>query len=170
DPCERLPTELWHQVLAQLPLSQAATTSLVSKTWLAGALAWPKWRHLCEDLKLGKPKRKFRTYMSIVCLHSYYICDLCFSYSTGFRKSYGSQLPLPVDIVVKRLDWDRAPEKVEENVVKAEGTQSAQPQVEATEQKSITDAVPEPSSQPPPPGPPTEMMTPMAVERTEAAS
>ncbi|CAO3567036.1 unnamed protein product [Mortierella alpina] len=169
DPCERLPTELWHQVLAQLPLSQAATTSLVSKTWLAGALAWPKWRHLCEDLKLGKPKRKFKTYMSIVCLHSYYICDLCYSYSTGFRKCYGSQLPLPVDIVVKRLDWDKEPEKAEENVEKAESTPPAQKQADAPQQ-NVTDATPPvPSSQPPPPGQQTDL-TPIPVKTTGAAS
>ncbi|KAF9979783.1 hypothetical protein BGZ75_009234 [Mortierella antarctica] len=124
DPCERLPTELWHHILGFLPLSQAATTSLVSKTWLDGALAWPKWRRLCEDLKLGSPKRKFKTYMSIVCLHSCYICDLCFSYSTGFRTSYGSQIPLPVDIVVTRLDWEKELEKAE-TAESAEGAKAA---------------------------------------------
>ncbi|KAF9952515.1 hypothetical protein BGZ72_006155 [Mortierella alpina] len=174
DPCERLPTEVWHHVLAQLPLSQAATTSRVSKTWLDGALSWPKWRHICEDLSLGTPKRKFKTYMSIVCLHSYFICDLCFSYSTGFRKSYGSQIPLPVDIVVKRLDWDKQVEKAEK-AEKAEGAESALQQTdvlpqgvsdaERTEQTAL--------SQPTAPEqhiPPTPLDQPLPMEQTEAAS
>ncbi|KAF9570581.1 hypothetical protein EC968_001656 [Mortierella alpina] len=170
DPCERLPTELWHQVLAQLPLSQAATTSLVSKTWLDGALAWPKWRHLCEDLKLGSPKRKFRTYMSIVCLHSFFICDLCFSYSTGFRKSYGSQIPLPVDIVVRRLDWEK---ELASNVENAEEAGSAEPaQQKKTEDPShnVPDAESAPSSQLPPSIPPQTEIAPPAVEHPETAS
>ncbi|KAF9958521.1 hypothetical protein BGZ72_000272 [Mortierella alpina] len=104
DPCEMLPTEVWHQVLSLLPLSQAATSSLVSKTWLDGARAWPVWKQICETLVLGKPKRKYKTYMSVVCAHSYFICDKCHSFSNGAKSYIASEIPLPVDVIVKEAE------------------------------------------------------------------
>ncbi|KAG0195864.1 hypothetical protein BGX28_000462 [Mortierella sp. GBA30] len=101
DPCEQLPTEIWHQVLSFLPLSQAARSSLVSIAWLDGARSWSTWRQICEKLKLRSPKRKVKSQMAIVCLHSCYICDSCHGYSTGLNKFIASQIPLPVDIVVR---------------------------------------------------------------------
>ncbi|KAF9560149.1 hypothetical protein EC968_006340 [Mortierella alpina] len=104
DPCELLPTEVWHQVLSLLPLSQVATSSLVSKTWLDGARAWPVWKHICETSKLGKPKRKYKTYMSLVCAQSYFICDKCHSFSNGIKNFSASEIPLPVDVIVKKAE------------------------------------------------------------------
>ncbi|KAG9323295.1 hypothetical protein KVV02_002274 [Mortierella alpina] len=104
DPCEMLPTEVWHQVLSLLPLSQAATSSLVSKTWLDGARAWPIWKQICEASKLGKPKRKYKTYMSLVCAQSYFICDKCHSFSHGIKVFNASGIPLPVDVIVKKAE------------------------------------------------------------------
>ncbi|KAF9937061.1 hypothetical protein BGZ67_001672 [Mortierella alpina] len=104
DPCELLPTEVWHQVLSLLPLSQAATSSLVSKAWLDGARAWPVWKQICEASKLGKPKRKYKTYMSLVCAQSYFICDKCHSFSHGIKVFNASGIPLPVDVIVKKAE------------------------------------------------------------------
>ncbi|KAG0201246.1 hypothetical protein BGX28_005895 [Mortierella sp. GBA30] len=102
DPCVMLPTEIWHQVLSRLPLSQAASSSLVSKTWLDGARDWPVWKHICEEKQLGKPKRKYKTHMALVCAHSYFICEKCYSYTNGTRQYYASEIPLPVDVIVKK--------------------------------------------------------------------
>ncbi|KAF9958520.1 hypothetical protein BGZ72_000271 [Mortierella alpina] len=102
DPCSVLPTEIWHKVLSQLPLSQVAKTSWVSKTWLDGARAWRVWQQICEKCTLGTPKLKYKTFMAIVCANSYFICDKCYSHSTG-SGSYvrRSAIPLKVKVVVK---------------------------------------------------------------------
>jgi len=102
-------------VLSLLPLSQVATSSLVSKTWLDGARAWPVWKQICEASDLGKPKRKYKTYMSLVCAQSYFICDKCHSYSNGFKDFNASEIPLPVDVIVKEA------EKPKTEQVQAEG-------------------------------------------------
>ncbi|KAF9937060.1 hypothetical protein BGZ67_001671 [Mortierella alpina] len=102
DPCSVLPTEIWHKVISHLPLSQVANTSWVSKTWLDGARAWRMWQQICEKCKLGTPKLKYKTFMAIVCANSFFICDKCYSLSTG-SGSYvrRSEIPLKVKVVVK---------------------------------------------------------------------
>ncbi|KAK3827952.1 MAG: hypothetical protein J3Q66DRAFT_321475 [Benniella sp.] len=94
DPCQVLPTELWHQILSLLPLSKVAGLSMVSKTWLDGTRTYPAWKSICEALKLGEPKIKFRSYMAMVCARSFFICDKCHSSSTG--RGNASEIPLPV--------------------------------------------------------------------------
>ncbi|KAG0365246.1 hypothetical protein BC939DRAFT_502895 [Gamsiella multidivaricata] len=94
DPCSLFPTEVWHQILAILPLSQVAKISIVSKTWLDGSRLLPIWKTVCEKNRLGEPKKKYRSHMALVCSKSYWICDRCQSYSNG--KPRGSDLPLPI--------------------------------------------------------------------------
>jgi len=124
DPCQVLPTELWHQILSLLPLSKVAGLSMVSKTWLDGTRTYPVWKSICEALKLGEPKLKYRSYMAMVCVRSFFICDKCHSSSNG--RGNASEIPLPVadkdddDFVwmlchACRLEYyDRYPENVRE--------------------------------------------------------
>ncbi|KAG0300374.1 hypothetical protein BGZ98_009239 [Dissophora globulifera] len=98
DPCVVFPTEVWHQILSFLPLSQVAKISVVSKAWLDGSRTYPVWHVVCQSHKaLGEPKRKYRSHMALVCSKSYWICDLCHSYTTG--KGNASEIPLPVENV-----------------------------------------------------------------------
>ncbi|KAF9362256.1 hypothetical protein BGX34_006521 [Mortierella sp. NVP85] len=94
DPCQVLPTELWHQILSLLPLSKVAGLSMVSKTWLDGTRTYPAWKSICEALNLGEPKLKYRSYMAMVCVRSFFICDKCHSSSNG--RGRASEIPLPV--------------------------------------------------------------------------
>ncbi|KAG0201245.1 hypothetical protein BGX28_005894 [Mortierella sp. GBA30] len=102
DPCAVLPTEIWHKILSRLPLSQVAKTSVLSKAWLDGARNWPMWQQICEKNELGCPKLKYKSYMAIVCANSYFICDNCYSHSTG-RGAYvrPSEIPLKVHVIVE---------------------------------------------------------------------
>ncbi|KAK3827716.1 MAG: hypothetical protein J3Q66DRAFT_434411 [Benniella sp.] len=93
DPCQVLPTELWHQILSLLPLSKVAGLSMVSKTWLDGTRAYPAWKPICEALK-REPKLRFSSYMALVCVQSFFICDKCHSSTNGRHKA--SEIPLPV--------------------------------------------------------------------------
>jgi hypothetical protein len=99
DPCAVLPTELWHRILSLLPLSMAAQTSTVSKTWLHGTRSSPIWKAICDKGELGKPKKKFKSYMALACAHSYWVCEGCFSVTKG--RPRGSDIPLPVSFPVK---------------------------------------------------------------------
>ncbi|KAI8347524.1 hypothetical protein B0O80DRAFT_465327 [Mortierella sp. GBAus27b] len=94
DPCQVLPTELWHQILTLFPLSSVAPLSMVSKTWLYNVRSYPAWRIICEKAKLGEPKQKYRSYMALACSQSYFLCDKCYSYSRG--RPRGSMIPLPI--------------------------------------------------------------------------
>ncbi|KAF8934887.1 hypothetical protein BGZ58_005364 [Dissophora ornata] len=95
DPCLMFPTEVWHQILSFLPLSQVARISMVSMAWLDGSRNYPVWKTICQTNKaLGEPKIKYRSYMALVCSRSCWICDQCYSYSTG--KGRASNIPLPV--------------------------------------------------------------------------
>ncbi|KAG0332493.1 hypothetical protein BG004_001250 [Podila humilis] len=96
DPCSMLPTELWHQILDYLPLSVIARNSVLNSTWLCGARDYNGWKIAAEKGNLGMPKTKYKTYMALVCAHSYFVCDLCKGYSDG--KELRSQIPLPVGI------------------------------------------------------------------------
>ena len=91
DPCQVLPSQLWHQVLSLLPLSVVARLSMVSKTWLDGTRAYPAWESICEALHL---KLKSRSHMAMVCERSSFICDKCHSFSNG--NIHASKIPLPV--------------------------------------------------------------------------
>ncbi|KAK3827721.1 MAG: hypothetical protein J3Q66DRAFT_408791 [Benniella sp.] len=94
DPCQVLPTKLWHQTLSLLPLSKVAGLSMVSKTWLDGTRAYPAWKSICDALKLGEPKPCFPSYMALVCVRSSFICDKCHSFTNGGVNA--SEIPLPV--------------------------------------------------------------------------
>ncbi|KAH7032483.1 hypothetical protein BKA57DRAFT_477321 [Linnemannia elongata] len=95
DPCSVLPTELWHEVMSYLSLSQIVKASSVSKSWLEGTQALPVWRDICTKAALGSPKKKYPTHMSLVCSQSYWICERCLTLNNG----KGSDIPLPVEIV-----------------------------------------------------------------------
>ncbi|KAF9902358.1 hypothetical protein EC991_004990 [Linnemannia zychae] len=101
DPCAVLPTELWHRILDFLPLAKAAQTSLVSKSWLHGTRSSPIWMAICKKCGLGKPKKKFKSYMALACAHSYWICEGCFSVTKGRQR--GSHIPLPVSLSAQTL-------------------------------------------------------------------
>ncbi|KAI1302172.1 hypothetical protein EDD11_005637, partial [Mortierella claussenii] len=94
DPCLLFPTEVWHQILSHLPLSQVAKIAGMSKAWLDGSRSFPLWRTICERHKLGQPKIKYRSHMALVCSRSFWICDQCHSYTTG--RGNASEIPLPV--------------------------------------------------------------------------
>ncbi|KAF9922221.1 hypothetical protein FBU30_007692 [Linnemannia zychae] len=94
DPYSVLPTEIWHEVLSYLSLSQITKISVVSKSWLAGIRSLQIWRDICEKSNLGKPKIKFPTHMGLVCSQSYWICEKCFD----LRSGRGSDIPLYVEI------------------------------------------------------------------------
>ncbi|KAG0227934.1 hypothetical protein B0O80DRAFT_532907 [Mortierella sp. GBAus27b] len=94
DPCQVLPTELWHQILSLLPLCNVAPLPMVSKMWLYSTRSFPAWKAICERAKLGEPKLKYRSYMALACSRSHFICDKCYSHTTGRPRS--SMIPLPV--------------------------------------------------------------------------
>ncbi|KAF9367367.1 hypothetical protein CPB97_005870 [Podila verticillata] len=96
DPCSSFPTELWHAVLDFLPLSVIAATSVVSNTWLTAARTYHGWMTAAEKGKMGSPKIKYKSWMALVCAHSYFVCDRCLDYSTG--KGRASRVPLPVEV------------------------------------------------------------------------
>lgn len=96
DPCSAFPTELWHAVLDFLPLSVIAATSVVSNTWLTAARTYHGWMTAAEKGKMGTPKIKYKSWMALVCAHSYFVCDRCLDYSTG--KGRASRIPLPVEV------------------------------------------------------------------------
>ncbi|KAG0349137.1 hypothetical protein BG005_011127 [Podila minutissima] len=96
DPCSLFPTELWHAVLDHLPLSQIARTSSVNNGWLTGARSYRGWAIAAAYGKMGVPKIKYKTFMALVCSRSYFVCDLCLSYSTG--KELRSRIPLAVQV------------------------------------------------------------------------
>ncbi|KAG0292731.1 hypothetical protein BGZ96_003755 [Linnemannia gamsii] len=94
DPFSVLPTELWHEVMSYLPLSQISKASTVSKGWLEGTRSLPVWREVCTRAALGKPKKKYLTHMSLVCAQSFWICEHCLTMNNG----RGSDIPMPVEI------------------------------------------------------------------------
>ncbi|KAF8927789.1 hypothetical protein BGZ52_004115 [Haplosporangium bisporale] len=96
DPCSAFPTELWHTVLDFLPLSVIATTAVVSNTWLTAARTYHGWMTAAEKGKMGSPKIKYKSWMALVCAHSYFVCDRCLDYSIG--KGRASRVPLPVEV------------------------------------------------------------------------
>ncbi|KAG0324428.1 hypothetical protein BG004_003472 [Podila humilis] len=96
DPCSVLPTEVWHKVLDNLPLSVITQYAVVNNTWLIGLRSYNGWRIAAEKGNMGVPKRKFKSFMALVCAHSFFVCDNCLSYSTG--KDGRSSIPLPVQL------------------------------------------------------------------------
>ncbi|KAG0288192.1 hypothetical protein BGZ96_007998 [Linnemannia gamsii] len=96
DPCSVLPTEILHRILSYLPPSKIAQTSVFSKAWLDGVRSSPIWKTICDTAGLGKLKLKYKSYMALVCANSYWICDLCFSFSKGRPRA--SHIPLPVSL------------------------------------------------------------------------
>ncbi|KAF8925384.1 hypothetical protein BGZ52_006971 [Haplosporangium bisporale] len=109
DPCSVFPTELWHAVLDYLPLSVVANTSIISNAWLTAARAYNGWKIAAEKGGMGAPKTKYKSWMALVCSHSYFVCDRCMGFSNG--KGRGSHIPLPVkmdddDSIVWHMCWE----------------------------------------------------------------
>ncbi|KAF9100926.1 hypothetical protein BGX29_006136 [Mortierella sp. GBA35] len=48
DLCIVLPTEIWHQLLEDLPPSGITRISTVSRAWLNGTRSHPVWTEICE--------------------------------------------------------------------------------------------------------------------------
>jgi hypothetical protein len=92
--CSIFPTEVLQQILLCLPLSKIARHSRVSMAWLDAARVLPVWKVACKKGELGEPRKKYKTYMALVCANSYWICEQCMSFSKG-REHY-ADLPLPV--------------------------------------------------------------------------
>lgn len=89
------PAEVLQHILLCLPLSKIARHSRISKAWLDAARVLSVWKEACKKAELGKPRKKYRTHMALVCANSYWICERCMSFSKG-REHY-ADLPLPVE-------------------------------------------------------------------------
>lgn len=92
----RVPPEIWHLIFSFMPTSHVPAVSLVSRAMLDICRTWPRWRFICLANNLGEPKRKYRSYMALVCSEALYICDMGDSRSTGTGQFRSSELPLPV--------------------------------------------------------------------------
>ncbi|KAF9116773.1 hypothetical protein BGW39_002603 [Mortierella sp. 14UC] len=94
EPFSSLPVEILQQILSWLPLPEIARISTVSKAWLDAVHYLSIWKTVCQEAKLGEPKRKYRTHMALACANSYWICTRCYSYTDA--KTHRADLPLPV--------------------------------------------------------------------------
>ncbi|KAG0349689.1 hypothetical protein BGZ54_004278, partial [Gamsiella multidivaricata] len=83
---------VWHKILSLLPLSQVARISVLSETWLDGSRSFAAWKAICQAANLGEPKKKYRSHMALVCVHSFWICDRCYSHKAGRERP--SDIPL----------------------------------------------------------------------------
>ncbi|KAK3837327.1 MAG: hypothetical protein J3R72DRAFT_449727 [Linnemannia gamsii] len=102
DPCLALPIEIWHYILSFLPLSVIAKIAVVSKTWLEGTGSHPFWKKASNKGGLGEPDDVFKSWMSLVCANSYWVCEACLSTSKGETRL--SHIPLPIDVSKVRDD------------------------------------------------------------------
>ena len=93
---ERVPPEIWHLIFSFMPTSHVPAVSLVSRGMLDICRTWPRWRFICLVNNLGEPKRKYRSYMALVCSEAPYICDMGDSRSTGTGHFRSSELPLAI--------------------------------------------------------------------------
>ncbi|KAG0045620.1 hypothetical protein BGZ83_009205 [Gryganskiella cystojenkinii] len=102
---ERVPVELWLHIMSFIPSSHLATTlSLVSKMMLSFCRSLPRWKSICEQHNFGEPKRRYKTYMALVCSESYFLCDRCDSRTMGpepRRRYYCSSSEIPVWVWIK---------------------------------------------------------------------
>ncbi|KAF8942954.1 hypothetical protein BGZ47_005945 [Haplosporangium gracile] len=97
DPCSVVPLGIWHHILSCMRPSQMTKASLISKTWLGGVRSHPIWRMICENGKLGTPKRKYHTYLALACSNSYWACEVCLSHSHGRPLMSNIPLEIPID-------------------------------------------------------------------------
>ncbi|KAG0049285.1 hypothetical protein BGZ83_005895 [Gryganskiella cystojenkinii] len=94
---EKVPFEIWLRIFDYMEApSQVSRLSMVSKNLLDFCRSWPKWKTICEVSGIGVPKRKYKTHLALVCSESYYICDKCYSRSTGTGRCRLSEIPCPV--------------------------------------------------------------------------
>ncbi|KAG0085918.1 hypothetical protein BGZ92_008609 [Podila epicladia] len=102
DPCSCFPTEVWLMVLKHLPLSVVARTSTVSTLWMEGARAFRGWKVAAYVGRMGKPSWLYKTFMSLVCSRSLFVCERCYGSSVSLKLA--SHIPLPVPVNSDKKD------------------------------------------------------------------
>ncbi|KAG0248975.1 hypothetical protein BG011_009690 [Mortierella polycephala] len=162
DPCSLFPLEIWHQILSCLPISQVATISMVSKTWLDGCRTLSLWKHICIQNRYGQPKIKYKSYMAMVCARSYFVCEWCFSHTEGKRPKRSSNIPLVIEIKRKPLppvllksfehaiqaSGEESTEAIAQDSTEVATEMSAQESAQEATKASAQDTTKEPSQRP----------------------
>ncbi|KAG0041912.1 hypothetical protein BGZ83_001160 [Gryganskiella cystojenkinii] len=96
-PAEEAPFEVWLMVFDYMGApSQVSRLSMVSKKLLYFCLSWPRWKTICKVSGIGVPKHKYKTHLALACSESYYLCDRCYSRSTGTGHWRLAEIPCPV--------------------------------------------------------------------------
>ncbi|KAI8595804.1 hypothetical protein EDD21DRAFT_420280 [Dissophora ornata] len=76
--CERIPIEVWHEIMSHLPTSHVPASSMTSTTLLNNCRTWSRWLIICKKNTLETPECTYKTHMALVCSQSCYVCTVYF--------------------------------------------------------------------------------------------